>query len=295
MEIKAKVQAIFQFTVRDSEGNIKRESAEFPNIVLDQGLELLGTSDVMAFCHVGSGVTPPTKDNTALEVFVAESSTSTSYTEGFHPTEGYCWGRRVFRFEQGVATGNISEVGVGGRDTLSQKVLFNRALVKDSQGFFATVTVMEDETLDVTVELRSYLNMKSQEYQVSMSGVPYSLRTEALLVDSPHNNYFSGAVSQDPPSGYSGGISSKTTYPEGYIASFSGSSASYSTREYVPGSKQKVLDMYWGLNAGNSAPLKTVVVPTNIGVYQTQFDPPINKTADHILKLTFTVSWSRYE
>lgn len=298
IEFNAKVQALFQFEVRGPDGEIRRESGWSPNLVLDQGLELIGTGGCLNFCQVGSGVSTPLKTDKNLEVFVGETTKTPvgqiRPTWGMDSDEGFCWTRKIFRFEQGQAVGNISEVGVGGTDKGGTKVLFNRALIRDAQGFFATVAVMEDETLDVTVELRIYLDPNSRAYTVNMSGVEYSLRTESIFV-AFNNPYLESAVHQFIPSGYSGAITSKTATPSGAPEYFTGQGASYSTRAYVPGSKKQIFDMYWGLNVGNSAPLRTVIVTTSLGAYQTEFSPVIPKTSDHILKLTFSITWDRYE
>ena len=115
------------------------------------------------------------------------------------------------------------------------------------------------------------------------------------MFENFYTPYFQNGVYQYEPIAYSGGISSRVGRPSGDIAGFTGSSASYNTREYVAGTKEKVFDMYWGLSSGNGAPLRTVVVPTNLGAYQTEFSPTIPKTSDHILKLTFKMTWDRYE
>ena len=292
VELESKVQAHFSFEVKKADGSTKEATGWFPNVVLDQGIELIGTSSILDKCVVGSGVTQPQSSDTNLEVFIAETGESPEDkrepTWGINKEEGYCWTRKIFRFGQGKATGNISEVGLKAGNTL-----FNRALVKDSQGFYATVSVMEDETLDVTVEIRTYLDLTSKEYTVEMSGVNYSMRTEALFAKFGEA-YFKTSVKIENCYACSGGITSREVPPAGNIAGFKGQGATETQREYVPGSKEKIVDLYWGLNVGNRAPLRSVVVPSNIGTYQIEFSPVIPKTSDHVLKLTFAVSWDRY-
>ena len=293
MNFNTKVQGLFKFEVRKA-NDLVSETDFIPNLVLDQGLELLGTHSPLDFCRVGSGVTTPQKTDQDLESPIASTSTSPEHARqpisGFNAEEGYVWTRKIFRFEQGQATGNISEVGVGGNGKL-----FNRSLVRDSTGLFATVTVMEDEALDVTVEIRAYLDQESRTYNVMMSGINYTLRTEPLFEVGVPNLFVGGGVYQYYPEGYSSGITSRISRPSQSVSGFSGGGATYSTKEYVAGSKEKVFDCYWGLSAGNAAPSRTFVIPTSIGSYQTEFSPTIPKTSDHILKLTFKISWDRYE
>lgn len=294
VNFNVKVQGLFKFEVRKANNDLVSETDFIPNLVLDQGLEVLGTHSPLEFCRVGSGVTTPQKSDIDLEHTIATTTSvpdsSTYITSGFNADEGYVWTRKIFRFNQGQATGNISEVGVGGNNKL-----FNRSLVKDSSGLFATVTVMEDETLDVTVEIRSYLDQEAHTYNVLMSGINYTLRTEPLFEAGVTSYLFSGGVYQQWPTAYADGIASRVGRPGRSIAGFTGTGASYSTREYVSGSKEKIFDCYWGLSAGNGAPSRTFVIATSIGSYQTEFSPTIPKTSDHILKLTFKISWDRYE
>lgn len=293
MNFNTKVQGLFKFEVRKA-NDLVSETDFIPNLVLDQGLELLGTHSPLDFCRVGSGVTTPQKTDQDLESPIASTSTSPEHARqpisGFNAEEGYVWTRKIFRFEQGQATGNISEVGVGGNGKL-----FNRSLVRDSTGLFATVTVMEDEALDVTVEIRAYLDQESRTYNVMMSGINYTLRTEPLFEVGVPYLFVGGGVYQYYPEGYSSGITSRISRPSQSVSGFSGGGATHSTKEYVAGSKEKVFDCYWGLSAGNAAPSRTFVIPTSIGSYQTEFSPTIPKTSDHILKLTFKISWDRYE
>lgn len=288
-----KVQGLFKFEVRRANNDLVSETSFIPNLVLDQGLELLGAHSPIEFCKVGSGVTTPQKSDIDLENTIATTSSVPNQTQpisGFNADEGYVWTRKIFRFDQGQATGNISEVGVGGNGKL-----FNRSIVRDSTGLFATVTVMGDETLDVTVEIRAYLDQESRTYNVMMSGINYTLRTEPLFEVGVSPYLFGGGVHQYQPEGYSSGITSRVSRPSQIVDGFAGGGSTYSTREYVAGSKEKVFDCYWGLSAGNAAPSRTFVIPTSIGSYQTEFSPTIPKTSDHILKLTFKISWDRYE
>lgn len=288
-----KVQGLFKFEVRRANNDLVSETSFIPNLVLDQGLELLGTHSPIEFCKVGSGVTTPQKSDIDLENTIATTSSVPDNTQpisGFNADEGYVWTRKIFRFNQGEATGNVSEVGVGGNGKL-----FNRSIVRDSTGLFATVTVMGDETLDVTVEIRAYLDQESRTYNVMMSGINYTLRTEPLFEVEVPPYLFGGGVHQYQPAGYSSGITSRVSRPSQIVDGFTGDGSTHSTREYVAGSKEKVFDCYWGLSAGNAAPSRTFVIPTSIGSYQTEFSPTIPKTSDHILKLTFKISWDRYE
>ena len=69
----------------------------------------------------------------------------------------YRWAKVTWRFGQGVAAGNISEVGLG----WGNSNLWNRALIKDANGNPTTITVLSDEYLDVVSEIRDYPTLSS--------------------------------------------------------------------------------------------------------------------------------------
>jgi hypothetical protein len=58
----------------------------------------------------------------------------------------------TWRFGEGIAAGNIAEVGLG----WGNATLWNRARIKDAQGKPTVITVFADEYLDVVSEIRVY-------------------------------------------------------------------------------------------------------------------------------------------
>jgi hypothetical protein len=126
----------------DEHGNpiesTKRVVADwFPNLILDQGLNQLGgigaTSQTLQAAQVGTGTTDPAESQTALASYLVGTSTATSTTSG---TSGspyyYTFIRRTYRFSQGAAAGNLTEVGVGTQAATGG--LFSRALILDGSG-----------------------------------------------------------------------------------------------------------------------------------------------------------------
>ena len=127
----------------------------FPNLILNGGLDRMGANpDYLSWCQVGSGSTAPVAAQTALVNRIAGTSTQQNNVSGAQASAPYYgWYRRTYRFAQGVAAGNLSEVGVGWATSGS---LFSRALILDGGGSPTTITVLSDEVLDVTYELRRY-------------------------------------------------------------------------------------------------------------------------------------------
>jgi len=155
----------------------------FPNLITDAGLDLFGTlsgasSIVFAFCRVGSGNTAPAFSNTALVSQVAFSNTQQANADGVNRSGTfYGWRRRTLRFAAGVATGTLAEVGVSATQT---GALFSRALILDGGGAPTTITVLSDEVLDVTYELRCYPTLADATGTVNISGTNYNWTARPL-------------------------------------------------------------------------------------------------------------------
>lgn len=153
------------------------------NLILNQGLNLFfGTSVTFTqYCRVGSGSATPANTDTALQSQIASSSTIQASVTGTQNSTSpyYGWLRKTYRFVAGIATGNISEVGIGGGTTTN---LFSRALILDGLGAPTTITILSDEVLDVIYEVRSYvpvsdvtgtltLGVEGGSYDYSIRGV----------------------------------------------------------------------------------------------------------------------------
>lgn len=289
LKLKAEVQALFQFNVRKkgSEEVIKTTSW-FPNIVLNNGLDRLGGGGVSAYCRVGVGASTPAATQTQLDQQVASTSDLQGGAQfGVNSAQGYSYIRKTFRFDTGVAAGNISEVGVGWAGS-GDNSLFNRALIRDTSNNITTVTVLSDEVLDVLVELRSYVSLTPKSALVSVSGTQYELAIQPYI--SSDGNIFSTAYACTGSNGYSGAIANATSAPAGHLGSFG-----VVNKTYIPGTLKRDFEVFWGLNSGNAAPLRTVVSSTPYCTYQVEMTPAIPKTSETVLRLAFQVSWGRYE
>lgn len=175
----------FEAFKQDATGNeipgTRRVVADwFPNLITDIGLRshmVDGGADLISGCRVGSGSVPPVPSDTALAAPVASNSSTLSGAVGFsNAAPYYGWRRITFRFNAGVAAGNLSEVGVFGTAGM-----YSRALIKDSSGDPVTLTVLSDEVLDVTYELRVYVPTSDSVYNVtdSGSGIEYTFTVRA--------------------------------------------------------------------------------------------------------------------
>lgn len=121
MQVKmhSQIGARFKLIVHKGDGVPIKETGWFNNIVLNSGLARMSVGTWIEYCCVGSGNTAPQVTQTALATLLA-STTTQSYTSTELQTTVTPYYRSVkvnWRFSEGVAAGNISEVGMGWSST----------------------------------------------------------------------------------------------------------------------------------------------------------------------------------
>lgn len=297
LEMNSEVGARFKLVARKaSTEEIIRETDWFQNIVLDTGLARMSVGTWIDRCCVGTGNSTAVATQTQLDAFKASTTANQDPAGGIQVTAlpYYMWARRTYRFGDGVAAGNISEVGLG----WANANLWNRALVKDSNGNPTTITVLADEYLDVITEIRVYP-------QETLSGSFNFLNKAGAVVSShtytgrafyatPNNTY--QLVQLGSIGIYNGGVGATTTAnPTGTRLSYgSPTTTEYPTPTSIKCTKKFLLteanDIHKTLFAQS-----TGFLSSGIGMgYQVEFTPTITKT--NLMELTYTVSmsWGRY-
>lgn len=163
-QANCQVQGYFKLSAvqGDDDGNpipgTERELTDwFPNLITNNGMELLKGSGFLSYIMVGSDSTAPAKTDTTLGAFVAGMAGTVSQgPNDFTPTDyPWCSAQTTCQFAKGVAAGNLSELGVG----KSQTNMFARALIKDTNGDPTTITVTSIELLTVTYQWRVYFDL----------------------------------------------------------------------------------------------------------------------------------------
>lgn len=143
-----------------------------PNLITDNGMEMLKSTQFLGRIMVSSDSTAPAKTDTALAGLVATSGTA-SVSEGPHdfgPTDyPWCSANVSVQFGKGAAAGNLSKVAIGKSSTN----MFAIALIKDGAGNPTTITVTAIEYLTVTYQWRVYYDLTwSQDNTFTVDGVP---------------------------------------------------------------------------------------------------------------------------
>lgn len=297
VQINNSVGARFKLVARKaSTEEITRETEWFKNIVLDTGLNQMSVGTWIDRVRVGSGNSTPVASQTQLDNTIASTTTmfggNGTISKQTTTSPYYVAANRTYRFAEGVAAGNISEVGCGWGAGLD---LWNRALVKDLNGDPTTITVLSDEFLDVIVEVRYYPTQ-------SFSG-NFNLLDKAGQIVSNHTytglpQFSETSVNFNKVSGfrlivYTGGMNGVSTIPTSQLG-FASSNSTY------PSPKTLTCTSNLLLTEANGS-IKTVSQNFNIisnsaeSHYKFEIDPPIVKTNLMVLSFTFSISWDRYE
>ena len=293
------VRGFFKLEAIRPDGRKRILADWFPNLVTDVGLNRIGQGAYLTACIVGNDNTAPNVLDTWLFGFIAGTTTRQSDTYGARSTAPYYgWKRITYRFATGAAAGNIAEVGVAsGISFGGGSVLFSRALVLDEFGAPTTVTVLSDEVLDVTYELRLYPTLVDATGTITItgSGTHDYLARAAAVTSSSWGSWLGNTASLDPLGG--GGLAVRNGAIGAITSSPSGSSASANVSNYTYGNNNLYRDGSgsYGLNYGNlSGGIRSVYFITSLGLYQYELTPVIAKDNTKTLTLVNRISWTRY-
>lgn len=300
VQINNSVGARFKLVARKaSTEEITRETEWFKNIVLDTGLNRMSVGTWIDRVRVGSGNSTPVASQTQLANTIASTDTvlsGSSVSKQTTTSPYYVAAKQTYRFAEGVAAGNISEVGCGWGTGLD---LWNRALVKDLNGDPTTITVLSDEFLDVIVEVRYYptQSFSGSFNLLNKTGGIVSSHTYTGLsqITEPDLISFGKVLSRNTYL-YSSGMSGVTNGPSsilgnvGTISTFPSPKTLTCTSDFqlttANGSIKTILQ-YFGIITSSAA---------NSGsAYKFEINPPIVKTNQMVLSFTFSISWDRYE
>lgn len=270
------------------------------NLILNAGLNRIGSGWIASHCQVGTGSTAPTNADTALQSFLVSTGTVITNTYGSMTSSPYyAYATRTYRFAIGVAAGNLAEVGIGW--SASTGSLFSRALIKDGGGTPTPITILGDEILDVQYELRMYPPEVDVTGTISAGGDSYDYVLRAAAVTGSVWNQFglyilmtatggSGTVSYQSLF-YEGGIAAITSQPSG-ASGPSGLYASPATygnnnyyRDYSITATFDQANFTTGVGAGS--------IYTPLGQYQIGFTPKLTKNNTKSLTITIRIAWAR--
>lgn len=289
----------------------------FHNLVLDTGLDLIGTSsNWLDCCHVGSSGTPEANNQTSLLTPVAATKNRTAATNATSVAGGLYYGISTITYQFGVGAinGQIKELGFGPSLTLGS-TLFNRARITDVLGNPSFTVVNPDEALQVVYEIKLSAPTTDITGTVNFDGTPVGYTARPALLSS--SNYWSpfrstafGTDGQAVKATFSNLSDAHVQIFDGVLGNVIGSPSGnvsnvvYSRPQaYVPGSYQSIVRAEWDIFNGNfvsgiSSILWYMNLPTgnggnSLGAYQLQFDTPIPKSNIESFRIDLGISWGR--
>lgn len=302
----------FRCVVRHADGTVKTDTGFQKNLILNQGLDFFGGgrgSSIGMSCVVGSGNSSPVVTQTQLDAVIAISNGMGATSDYSYTDKGdglyRMWVQTQYIFT-GLNSVNISEVGLVSQGSISSYYLTTRALIKDSFGNSASITVLTGESLDIYYKIHKVVSTIDEVTTVSMldgsgGSVPYNLKLRPSYVggsawasvDSPVLEPASGRYDYSTQDLYI-----MTAYPSGGTEV----EGSFKLSAYTPSSYKIVATVNFGLNSANVSIRK--IQPNTSWFYfypfQLRFgsvanDSPINKTNKKTLSIPIEISWGRYE
>lgn len=298
--------------VKKSQDGVELETLEFDNMILDSGLNLLGSGNgsIMDVCQIGSGNTAPSESQTSLVAFIGEKNkTSTTYSYDYTPSN---LDYRVSETNKYVFTGlsnkNITELGLK-RNNSGESQLATRALIKDSAGNPTTITILTGEVLEIYYTLTQVFSKADTTYRISVldknGNAELYDATVRLGLAGFANGYknvvgLSLAFKQTNIYLYNTGLSEINASESGYIEYATGN-ANTDIAAYTANTFKRIVNIKVGLSAGNlTGGIRKVLLSTTMGTYQIEFTKvsdgtALAKTNQKVLTIPVEFSWGRYE
>jgi len=305
------VQAHFKLVARTSDGSERNLTDWFPNLVLDSGLDRMSQGAWFTGVAVGTGNSEPLVTNVGLDALLASTTTviEVGSSRQLDALPYYYSLVTVFRFAQGVAAGNISEIAM----TWGGNNCWNRALIKDINGNPTTITVLPNEFLDVYTELRIYPKMTDTVTTVDLLNAKG--RVESTHTVTVRANMSVNLPNQAQQHYRAGGekvkIADQVNMRVGSLRIIDGSGALNPIRTEPTGSNLIILagkessDAYPSLRSCTyklnlliteaNGEHKIIAAKTRLGDWKLEYDPPISKNNTRTLEHNFMLTWGRYE
>jgi hypothetical protein len=295
----------FRLIVRTAEGNVRRDTGWFDNLILDSGLNKMGTATPISGAAIGTDATAPNVADTGL---IAQAKWTTtlvgSVTKSNAGSSPYAasavW---TYRFAIGDLNGNYAEVGVG---WATGSNMFSRALILDGGGSPTTITVGATEQLDVMYTLKFYPPLVDTSQSIVIDGNTTTVTGRASYVTS--TSYWSPNCTYPPQASSSGGgVSCAVT--DGVLGAITATitgTNSYcdgaSTAAYSNGSYTRTCTYTFSLTAGNvtggidACYMHWAALGSGpaMGSFQYGFSVPIAKDNTKTLALSFSIAWARH-
>lgn len=306
----------FRAWARRPDGRVHPVLGWSRNLVLDQGLDLIGTSTTyLDACQVGTSDVPASAQQTALLAPLAGTANRTAANSAANsaaPWRGYS--QITYAFSAGAVVGDIRELGVGPSATPGSP-LFARFSPVNALGSGYAARVLADEVLEVEYELSLYAPVSDAAGTLLIDGEPHSYVARAALASTAQHwaPYRADAVAAPGQAvqavfaaaggaqavAYDGALGDITATPAGVSANVS----YVADTAYIPGSRQRRGRLHWDLAQANfgggirSLAYRLAVGSgsggNSLGAYQVEIAPPAPKTDRLLWYADIGITWGR--
>lgn len=299
----AQHEGIIGMQVRKISGLIVRE-LKFHNLITNAALEILGTRNNSGIatetntCRVGTGSTPPAPTQTSLVSPVGTSSTAgVTKSSGNSGSDPYYYRLvREYVFNPGQATGNLAEIGFFSLYSSPSNLMGSRALILDELGNPTTLTVLPDEYLYVTYEIRVHVgSLADVQTSIVLGSETYDVNIRKLGVAQNDGLWTTGRSPWITSPYQVTNSDAQPAVTESFLPS-GVSAGSGNVQPYVSGTMRRSVSCVYSPTVGNVAGGIRMLSVTGSGWqgFSLLFDKPIPKDNTKTLSFMFTTQWGRY-
>lgn len=288
----------YKFVVKSPDGTTK-ETDWIPNLILDQGLDLIGENAGSTFLdgayggymQVGTGTSAPNVSQTSLETPIAtETNESYGSYENGGSGESYAGKHTIYAaFAQGAVVGNITEVGIGANGP----ILFSRALILDQYSNPVSIAVTSMDQLTVYYRLTITPDTATSTGTVTIGTSTYNYESALLRANyacqfySAQYNFVCISYENDAAIAPITDNDMSGTVLDSYAYAFS-------VTPYVAGTSELVGTITASPSMWNAAGgIGGLQLYGGLNRYQMTFSPAIPKTNIQTLTLDVKLSWAR--
>jgi len=302
----ARMRGEVRLVLMDSDGTVRQDTGWFPNLITNGGLVRMGVNGNWASTIlIGSSATAPSNSDTSLGGFLASAGVSYDDNQNIPVAPNYeMWVTFKARFNAGVGTGTIREVGFHPSDQTANTNISTHALVSPA------VVKGSTQVLDVFYRMYRYPYLTDRTGVVAIEGVNYNYIVRAgYLTDGGAIGSFQfmnpcGQLAVSSSVGanatYTGNIAGVTSGPTG----LTGSPYHSTWVKNSNSSGQATFTIGWGLDNSignvrsfylreyghNSSALRG----WQVRIGKVSDDTALTKLNTEELYITFQVTWDRY-
>lgn len=287
----------------DAETSEVKRELEFPNLITDAGLDIIGNGTSLDTIYstlvVGIGSAIPAVSDTVLENEIGSTTNSDgqSDVDGFEisPVE-FAFRRRTRQFGQSEVNGNLRELG-----WTIDGVVANRTLFKDVNGNPTTVIKTDRDLLKIVYEYRVFAPLNDVTgtftFTLSSASVAYTIRPQSVTRPNGWNSFLSsmGSNASEARVHESNAFTDRTVNND---PSPKTSEDSSSLSPYVDGTFFRDIEYSWGFTDANFGSQINLVTWSNWNTtgeltWQMHLSSSIEKNVNNRMVMGFRHRWTR--